>query len=131
LTKINNYFKKVGKDFLQENCAYTLVSPNMKTKKSGKNLEGKILKDKYQAVMFCFPIIQDVNVFLESFEVFYTNGIIKNESLIDLQSFKKDDPKRVIYYTTDTGRNFMNNPEAWGFINKNGYIFTDINVLFF
>jgi len=127
LTKINNYFKKVGKDFLQENCAYTLVSPNMKTKKSGKNLEGKILKDKYQAVMFCFPIIQDVNVFLESFEVFYTNGIIKNESLIDLQSFKKDDPKRVIYYTTDTGRNFMNNPEAWGFINKNGYIFTDIN----
>ncbi len=119
------------KDFLHENCAFTLVSPYMKTKKTGKNLEGKKYKDKYQVFMFCFPIIQDVNVFIESFNVFYTNGIIKNENLVDLQNFKTNDPKRVIYYTTDTGKNFINNPEAWGIVNNNGFIFTAINVLFF
>jgi len=68
----------------------------------------------------------------KTFTDIYSLFIMKNDKPEILQTYTKDDPKKVIYYTTDP--NFclnkpFNNEKAWIVANEEGIFFTESNTV--
>lgn len=133
LAKLNSGSLSQGDEYLKENCVYSIIAPNTKTKKRGPNLEGKITKDGMKAVLFCLTHVEAVTSFINEVFKFYSDYIIKLTNPVDMQKFTPDDPRKLMYYTTDVGK-FFNGitmekfPIGWGIVNDYGVIFTEINV---
>lgn len=124
--------------YFRESCVFSLRGRYMGSKKSYKDLDGKnFKKDPYQMYVFCFP--EDpkglmVTEFTKKFESFYTHYMINIvDNLIDLQTFRHDDPKKFKYFTSDF--DYIDNKKdnndfltGWGRVNENGVLFTSKKV---
>ena len=97
-----------------------------------KNLEKKLLYDKFQVFIFCFKEPTDTVLFIKDFSKSYASFINRYDNPFDIQLFNQDDPKKVRYYTSDLdytneGKDIdlMTN---WMIVNDNGIVFSGTNV---
>ena len=105
----------------------------MKTMKRDPNLEGKVFKDQFEVFIFCLGDVEIVSEFMKNFENFYTEFINLHDNPVDLQLFTNDDPKKLIYYSSDTGTGFEHFksdefPVGWGIVNEHGVHINSMNV---
>ena len=116
--------------YLKESCVFALKGNYMNSKPLEKNLDGKIIYDKFQAIIFCFEEPTDSVLFIKDFSDSYSNNMSRNDNPFDIQTFTTEDPKKVAYFSSDIDYNTedLDLITGWIITTKNGMILTDQNV---
>ncbi len=144
---IGQFFKKMSPTMQREGVYYfktfcRLVLKGRYNDANGINinldLSGKRFGDKYIMYAFCLKKEEPLEIMSEFVKLVirnYFNKIKISKNLMKIQSFSKDDPIKMIYYSNDIDRNScVSNqeedlPSVWINANREGIYINSENVI--
>ncbi len=127
MTNIRKYVLKVGENYFRESCVMILEGKNDTNQKNECDIYGKKYNDDYTVIAFCFPKgmmnINNTRNLLTKFNFFYLNFKKNSKDLLSSQTYQKNDPKNLMYYTSEWDESeikTMDYIKSWTIANEDG-----------
>jgi len=127
MSNIRRYVTKIGENYFRESCVMLLKGRYNTKQKNECDIYGKTYNDDYTLLAFCSPKgktnINNTRNFATKFNFFYFNFMKSFNDLLSSQTYQKNDPKNLLYYTSDWDENeikTMDYIKSWTLANEDG-----------
>ena len=124
---VRRYSQKNGDKYFQESCAMVLKGKYNVLQIIESDIDGKNYNDDFRLLAFCFKKgsfnLNNLRKFISKFNIFYLNYMKNFNDLLSLQTYEKNDPKNLLYYTSDwdqTEIKTIDYIKSWTIANEDG-----------